>query len=246
MKEGIVRNWGYYGPNNPYGDLKITEGQCFAGFVAGILIAEASDYKPVGHIANALSFPYGVRYSIIKSISDPNADEETIANEIREAAKQLEIEGVRFIVSGGRELGKYQQVVADAVDLPVFMTSLMQLKWIKIGLRSAEKILVLSDMPAEKAVEVCKACGVPQEYYDDCVYLQIDPATMDAASVLDYLKTNNIIDENNIKAALLDTQIFAEDPEALKKAFGINVWTMQKLMGYVKKAVCQKPRQGFL
>lgn len=245
MKDNIVRNWGYHGPNDTYGDLKITNGQCFAGFIAGILVADTTEYKPVGHIANARTFPYGVRYSVVKSITDPNADEETIVNEIKEKVLQLEVEGCRFIVSDGGLFGKYQKLVAATVDLPVFMTPLMQLKWIKIGLKSDENILILSDLPAARAAEVFQACGVPEEVYDSAVYLQVDRSKMDAESIYTYLAENNVLAENNIKAVLLDTQVFA-GTGCVKDRLGVNVWDMYKLMGYVKKAVCQKPREGFL
>ncbi len=245
MKDNIVRNWGYHGPNDHYGDLKITNGQCFAGFIAGVLVADTREYKPVGHIANARTFPYGVRYSVVKSITDPNADEETIISEIKEKVLQLEIEGCRFIVSDGGLFGKYQKVVAATVDLPVFMTSLMQLKWIKIGLKSDENILVVSDLSTDKATEVFQACGVPEEIYDSVVYLQVDRSKMDAESIYAYLEQNHVLAENNIKAVLLDTQVFA-GTGCVKDRLGVNVWDMYKLMGYVKKAVCQTPREGFL
>ena len=125
------------------------------------------------------------------------------------------------------------------------MTPLMQLKWIKIGLKSDENILILSDLPAARAAEVFQACGVPEEVYDSAVYLQVDRSKMDAESIYTYLAENNVLAENNIKAVLLDTQVFA-GTGCVKDRLGVNVWDMYKLMGYVKKAVCQKPREGFL
>lgn len=244
MKTDIVRNWGYIGSGDTYGDLKITEGQCFAGFIAGVLVTDSSEYKPVGHIANALSFPYGVRYAVVKSITDENADEQTIIDEIKEKVLQLELEGCRFIVSNGGVFGKYQKIVSSTVDLPVYMTSLMQLKWIKIGLKSTENILILSELSSDDVVEVFKHCGVDEDAYENCVFLQIDKETMDAESVFEYLEKHNILTENNVKAVLLDTELFAGCD--VKARLGVNVWNMHKLMGYVKKAVCQKPRHGFL
>ena len=125
------------------------------------------------------------------------------------------------------------------------MTPLIQLKWIKIGLKSDENILVLSDLAADKAEEVFKACGVPEEIMDNVVYFQVDRSKMDAEAIYSYLEKNSILAENNIKAVLLDTQVFA-GAGCVKDRLGVNVWDMYKLMGYVKKAVCQVPREGFL
>ena len=68
---------------------------------------------------------------------------------------------------------------------------------------------------------------------------------MDAEAIYAYLEQNNVLAENNIKAVLLDTQVFA-GAGCVKDRLGVNVWDMFKLMGYVKKAVCQVPREGFL
>ena len=198
-----------------------------------------------GDFANMLSHPsYGVSKTYRVTVH-PNADEQTIIAEIKEKVLQLEVEGCRFVVSDGGIFGKYQKLVAETVDLPVFMTPLMQLKWIKIGLKSDENILVLSDLPAAKAAEVFQACNVPEEIFDNVVYLQVDRSKMDAEAIYAYLEQNNVLAENNIKAVLLDTQVFA-GASCVKDRLGVNVWDMFKLMGYVKKAVCQVPREGFL
>ena len=245
MKENIVRNWGYVGPTDQYGDLHITEGQCFAGFVAGILVPDNRTEKKIGNIANARTFSFPVRYAVVESISDPSATEEKIAAEIVEKAKQLELEGCRFITSSGGAFGKYQKMIAAAVDLPVYLTALGQLKWIKIGLKSSENILVLSDLPQAKAIEVFESCDIPKEIYDNCVFVQTDPATIDPEEVLEYLKAN-VIRQNSVKAILLDTELFSALEKSVKDYLGLNVWDMHKLMGYVSRAVCQRPRNGFI
>ncbi|MBO4433644.1 MAG: hypothetical protein J5852_08950 [Clostridia bacterium] len=245
MKENIVRNWGYVGPADKYGDLHITEGQCFAGFIAGILVSDDKSEKKIGNIANARTFSFPVRYAVVKSISDKNATEGEIAAEIAEKSRQLELEGCRFITSSGGAFGKYQKIASTAVDLPVYLTALGQLGWIKTGLKSCEKILVLSDLPQKDAVEVFKICGIDKEIYDDCVFVQTNPDSMDPKEVLTYLK-EKVIKQNSVKAVLLDTELFCELGQDVKDYLNLNVWDMKKLMGYVSRAVCQRPREGFI
>ncbi|MBO4693765.1 MAG: hypothetical protein J5659_05190 [Clostridia bacterium] len=245
MKKNIVRNWGYVGPTDKYGDLHITEGQCFAGFIAGILVPDDKTEKRIGNIANARSFPFPVRYAVVKSIGNPNAAENEIVKEITEKAEQLELEGCRFITSSGGAFGKYQKVASAAVDLPVYLTALQQLRWIKIGLKSSENVLILSDLPQEKAIEVFEICGIDKEVYNDCVFVQTDPAVMDPQEVLKYLK-DDVIEQNSVKAVLLDTELFSALPTSVKSYLDLNVWDIHKLMGYVSRAVCQHPRTGFI
>ena len=238
MKDNIIRNYAYHSPDDPYGDLWITEGQNFGGYLGGVIIERSDEYKPLGHVANARSFPYHVRYAIV----EPGAGVE----EVKAAAEQLEIEGARFLASSGGALGKYQQEVAKVVDLPTYMTPLIQLKWIRVALKSSEKVLILSDLSAAEADEVFSACNIAKECYDDCVFIQVDKETMTADALFDYIADSNIIPENNIRAVLIDTQLFAGRDEEFKERFGLYVWNTLKLMRYVSKAVGQVPREGFL
>lgn len=125
------------------------------------------------------------------------------------------------------------------------MTALSQLKWIKIGLKSSENILVLSDLPQAKAIEVFESCDIPKEIYDNCVFVQTNAATMNPEEVFVYLK-ENVIQQNSIKAVLLDTELFSALEKSVKDYLGLNVWDMHKLMGYIFRAVCQHPRNGFI
>lgn len=53
-----------------------------------------------------------------------------------EAAKELEAEGVRAIVGACGYFAHFQKQVADAVNVPVFLSSLCQLPLIKLGLEA--------------------------------------------------------------------------------------------------------------
>lgn len=61
-----------------------------------------------------------------------------------EAAKELEAEGVRAIVGACGYFAHFQKQVADAVSVPVFLSSLCQLPLIKLGLKQEQKIAVFA------------------------------------------------------------------------------------------------------
>ena len=61
-----------------------------------------------------------------------------------EAAKELEAEGVRAIVGACGYFAHFQKQVADAVSVPVFLSSLCQLPLIKLGLKQDQKIAVFA------------------------------------------------------------------------------------------------------
>lgn len=68
----IVRNWGYYGPGQVIGDLHVSQGQYMGGFVAGIMTLHSWLPKPPGHVGNASSYPFPVRYQVVAG-ADRNA-----------------------------------------------------------------------------------------------------------------------------------------------------------------------------
>jgi len=244
MKNDLVRNWGYQGTYDKYGDLYITNGQCFAGCIAGILVSDTCDYKPVGHVANALTYPFSVRYEIVSSITE-GKDEETVTKELQEKALELETVGCRYIAAEGGKFGKYQDAITAVVDIPVYLSPLMQLPWIKVGIKKSEGVLILSDLSAYEAEEVFAVYGIEKEIYENCTFIEVKK-DMPPEVVLQYLDESEILEEQNTKAVLIDTQKFAENNSIFKDLYGLYVWDMEKLMNYVYRGVCQKPREGFL
>jgi aspartate/glutamate racemase len=82
-----------------------------------------------GDLNNANTFGFPVRYLSVSGVSgadvlsgsDPSYEKLFV-----DAAQRLEAEGVRAITGNCGFMGTYQDAVADAVSIPVFMSSLMQ------------------------------------------------------------------------------------------------------------------------
>lgn len=66
--------------------------------------------------------------------------EANISHQIINAAKRLEKQGVRAIVGACGYFGHFQETVAEAVAIPVFLSSISQVPLIKIGLKKAENL----------------------------------------------------------------------------------------------------------
>lgn len=107
--------------------------QAWAGEAIGILtLKTAIPYVP-GNVSNATSFDFPVRYRQIEGATigrlvdqaDPNLVEPVIA-----AAKALRDEGVKAITGACGFLALFQQDVVEALDIPVLLSSLLQLPMI--------------------------------------------------------------------------------------------------------------------
>ena len=121
-------------------------GQVAYGYAIGILCAEWHIPFIPGDLNNANTFDFPVRYlsvpgapgSGVLNGSDPKFERLFV-----EAARQLESEGVRAITGNCGFMGAYQQAVADAVSVPVFMSSLMQAPLLQSMLGARRKLGVL-------------------------------------------------------------------------------------------------------
>lgn len=116
-----------------------------AGFAVGIIAVHLIYPKLPGNVANATTYPFPVLYREVNfEIEKLFAGDESIKEEIIQAAKELEQQGVRAIIGACGYFAHFQKEVKEAVDVPVFLSSLCQLPLIKTGISERKKIAVLA------------------------------------------------------------------------------------------------------
>ncbi len=119
------------------------------GEAIGILMTNKFKPRIPGDVGNASTFEFPVRYRVVEEATGARhrrADPALIEPFIR-AAQELERDGVKAITSSCGFLALYQKDVADAVSIPVFLSSLIQLPMVyrmikrtqKVGVVTAEK-----------------------------------------------------------------------------------------------------------
>ncbi len=105
------------------------------GMGIGIMILD--DVYPgfPGDVRNASGFPYPVQYEIVDGIDIKqllwHEDKSPCLEPILNSAKKLERMGCRAIAAECGYFAYFQPEVADAVDIPVFMSSLLQVPFIQ-------------------------------------------------------------------------------------------------------------------
>lgn len=108
----------------------VTGGNNICGISIGVLSLESYFPKPPGHIKNPSSLPFTTSYEILTGISVPdllyNPTPEMEA-QIVDAARRLEQQGVKAITGSCGFLAIYQQAIVEAVSIPVFVSSLIQI-----------------------------------------------------------------------------------------------------------------------
>jgi aspartate/glutamate racemase len=99
------------------------------GYTVGMLCAEWNVPFVPGDLNNASTFDFPVRYLAVDGAAGADVltgDADAYGELFVAAAKQLEAEGVHAITGNCGYMAAYQDVVAAAVNVPVFMSSLLQ------------------------------------------------------------------------------------------------------------------------
>ncbi|MBN9467171.1 MAG: aspartate/glutamate racemase family protein [Bosea sp.] len=110
-----------------------TKSQSWYGQPIGILILDAAYPCVPGNVGNATTYDFPVCYQEVRGASierlltqrDP-----ALAEPFVEAARELERRGVRAITGACGFMALFQRQVAGAVEIPVFLSSLMQVPFI--------------------------------------------------------------------------------------------------------------------
>jgi len=112
----------------------------------GVLCLETSFTKIPGHIRNRATFDFPVCYKVVKGATPERvvsqADPRLLGPFIQ-AARELVAEGIAAITSGCGFLALFQKELADAVGIPLYASSLIQLPMVHRMLRPDQKVGLL-------------------------------------------------------------------------------------------------------
>lgn len=122
------------------------------GIPIGVIALESYFPKPEGHIKYAATFDFPVLYKTVKGATVDRLIRErdpALLEPFIEAARELEREGVRAVTGSCGFLAMHQQRIADAVNVPVFMSSLLQVPLVSRMLGRGKKVgVVVADSDA--------------------------------------------------------------------------------------------------
>lgn len=140
--------------------------QCWYGESIGILILNAKYPCVPGNVGNATSFPFPVRYKVVKEASIErllkNRDK-TLLKPFIDSAMELQEEGVKGITGACGFMALFQKEVSEALDIPVFLSSLLQIPFIHQTLRRNQKIGVITADSKSLTPDHFAAVGVNPE-----------------------------------------------------------------------------------
>jgi hypothetical protein len=152
-----------YEPGYRNEEIQVPREQVIGGAAIGIIVTGAWIARIPGDVGNPTTFNFPVHYKMLKDANLSNVvsgrfDQKEF-DKLLEGVRELQALGCRAVSTTCGYYGNYQPQVAAAVDIPVFLSSLMQVPMVKRALKPGQKVGILcangAVLPGAPALKYC-------------------------------------------------------------------------------------------
>jgi len=258
----IVKNYNYVGPESDLGRVYITKGQLISGHTIGILVQDVHYPLLPGNVVNGYTYNFPVRFQVVPGANQArmHTGDPTLLPDLVSTAQLLEQEGCRAVCAGCGYFGHFQRRVADQVDIPVYLSSIIQVPWISVALKSDQKIGILCADRENLTPELFFACGVSEEIYERCRivgagHLPEFSALLERRGHFDNrILRQELIDlakglvekTPEIGAILLECSDMPPYSASIQAELALPVYDFISMIKYAYSVVAQQPYYGFM
>lgn len=240
---------------------KARVGQVSYGEAIGIIMLETFAPFIPGDVGNATTYSFPVRFQTVKDFTFErllNRDM-SLLDAIVEAGQQLVKDGVKAITGDCGYMALFQRELADRLEVPVFMSSLLQVPFISRTLRHDEKVGIIC--ASSKGVDsiLLEAVGIDLKIPISIKGLENQPnfyrAVIAEEGLLDSKEIEKevvaaakqmVVDDPKIKAILLECSMLPPYGAAVQSAVNIPVFDYITMINYVYSAVVKRKFEGFM
>lgn len=218
------------------------------GFDIGVLMLDTIFPRIIGDIGNAKTFDFPVRYKIVPKAIPTKVvidNDPSLIDPFINAARELETEGVKAITTSCGFLAVFQQVLSEAVAVPVFTSSLLQVPMIERMLGSKQKIVIVTAHGGKLGTKQLAGAGIAdinhiimgledrQEFYSTFV---VQKATLDVKKLKQEMEDTAFEIKNNYKnvgAIVFECTNLPPFREIFQDIVGVPVFDIVTLTNYV-------------
>ncbi|WP_313196752.1 aspartate/glutamate racemase family protein [Shinella zoogloeoides] len=232
--------------------------QSWYGEQIGILILDAAYPCVPGNVGNATTYRYPVRFQEVRGASIDrllNQRDPALREVFIEAAVELQNRGVKAITGACGFMAYFQEEVAAAVDIPVFLSSLMQIPFMHA--LSGGRVGVITANASRLTRRHFSACNI-----GDHVPLAIagmegetefreaileERGTLDSAAIEREVTAvaRRLVEENpDVRSILLECSDLPPYAHAVQAATGRPVFDFITMIDYVQQSVARRPYAG--
>jgi len=234
-------------PHNPQ--------QSIAGFPVGILVIEDSMHLLPGNVANAQSFNFPVLYEVLEGIraSQVMGGDVDIGERVIKGGQNLVKRGARIVLGACGSFANYQKQTAAALDVPTFLTVMMQVPWILPSLKPDQKIGVIAASAAALTPKVFDQSGItdPERLViDEAMKLDSFMKMADCAPDFDpdqlafdmtKLARNMVDNHPDIAVILLQCSDMPPFAAAIQDGVQLPVFDMTSMVEWAARAAIRRP-----
>lgn len=233
--------------------------QSIAGHAIGIVVLETWYPLLPGNVANATTFDFPVRYRILReaTVERIMRADPALLDMIIQAGHEFEQEGVRAMVGACGYFANYQREVAAALNIPVFLSSLLQVPMIYRALKPEQQVGIL--VANTKAVNqtMLEACGITSDI--PIAYLGMEDQP-EFRNILEYggqfhydrfeaevvSRAQQLVAENpNVGAILLECSDLPPFAWSVQRAVKLPVFDFISMVNWIYHGVVQRVYGGF-
>jgi hypothetical protein len=252
--------YGYIDDETSQGTFHSSPERASSGQPIGILIVRMNMPVLPGHVSNAYTYRFPVRYLPVNDIDWErlHTGDRMITGNIVDCARQLEREGCRAVFGDCGFFGHFQRVVADALQIPVYLSSIVQVPVVLSAMKRSQRIGILTANSLSLTSSLFEACGVRREDYERCEIVGAQDES-EFANVLNSrgyydvgkvrrelvsLARTLVADQEEIGALLLECTDMTQHAAAIQAAVKLPVFDMVTLINFAYQTVCRTPTVG--
>ena len=249
-------------PTDRTGDARMTAagGRSIYGASVGILMMDTRFPRIPGDMGNAHTWPFPVHYKIVRGAAPDRVVRKGAAGLLDKfivAARELADEGVDGITTNCGFLSLFQNELADAVQVPVATSSLMQVAMVNRVLPGDKRAGILTIAGSALTPEHLQRAGVPQgtpietteggrEFtrviLDDELQLDVEAARSDNVEAA----TRLVERHSNVGAIVLECTNMTPYAADVRAATGVPVFSMVSFVNWFQSGLSParfSPRQ---
>lgn len=230
------------------------------GQAIGIMLLDHPYPRIPGDFGNATTYPFPVRFKIVKGLrlKDIMCEKPDISvcQRYIEGAKELEGEGVRAIAMGCGYLVYFQDEIADAVNVPVFASSLIQVPLVAKMLGKNKRVGIICAVSRYLTETHLRKAGI-----DDSMKIAVggmnrnwsivrsqDPKKRldEFERALSKVAKELVSKHPDIGALVFECNNFPPGAAAVQKATGLPVFDFVTLIYMIHDAVVRKRYSGYM
>ncbi|SFB10237.1 hypothetical protein SAMN04488072_1079 [Lentibacillus halodurans] len=236
-------------------------GQAYYGHTIGILILDTFVPRIPGDLGNASTYTYPVLYRTLNDITANKitANDPSVLPELISKGNELVQNGAKTITADCGFLLYYQEELRKSLNIPVFLSSLLQLPFILLMLNREEKVGVitadsklfdvklLQEMsPVDTQRVAISGLENTQYFYDACI---AESGTLDKEKIeqeVIYITLNMVKQDPSIKAVLLECSFLPPYAKALQDAVKLPVFDYKTMIDFVHSSFWKQTYNGNL